>query len=290
MTWFNIDDGFYDHPKVVGLPMNARGLWVTIATYCARHLTDGHFNSKLVTHLGGSPGQLNKLIEAGLVDVIDDQSRPKTYTLHNYLKWNRSKNKVEKDREDARLRKQKSRDKNASTSSNRDMSQRDKGVTDSVTNTGGHTSQAESQSNPSPNQERGEKTSQARPLANLSDDELNDQDTSLCDKHKGMHPMNIGNCGGCGTHRRAVEEEKRLRKQDRALKAQRDEEAERNRRDGARSCTTCDSQGRRYGVNPHNRRILPSIKCWHTTKDALEHEHYRDQCQQGIEYDQEDAA
>lgn len=28
MTWFKVDDGFYDHPKVDQLPNAAVGLWV----------------------------------------------------------------------------------------------------------------------------------------------------------------------------------------------------------------------------------------------------------------------
>lgn len=41
MTWFKLDDGFYDHPKVADLPNAAVGLWVKAAVWCSKHLTDG---------------------------------------------------------------------------------------------------------------------------------------------------------------------------------------------------------------------------------------------------------
>lgn len=46
MTWFKVDDGFADHPKVEALLEGAHAecaiaLWVTCGSWCAKHLTDG---------------------------------------------------------------------------------------------------------------------------------------------------------------------------------------------------------------------------------------------------------
>lgn len=46
MTWFKVDDGFYDHPKVVALQDNPHwplclSLWLLGGSYSARQLTDG---------------------------------------------------------------------------------------------------------------------------------------------------------------------------------------------------------------------------------------------------------
>lgn len=41
MTWFRIDDSFYDHPKVFDAPDCAVALWTRAGTWSARNLTDG---------------------------------------------------------------------------------------------------------------------------------------------------------------------------------------------------------------------------------------------------------
>jgi hypothetical protein len=41
MTWFKIDDSFYDHPKVFDAPDCAVALWTRAGTWSARNLTDG---------------------------------------------------------------------------------------------------------------------------------------------------------------------------------------------------------------------------------------------------------
>jgi hypothetical protein len=41
MTWFKIDDSFYDHPKVFDAPDCAIALWTRAGTWSARNLTDG---------------------------------------------------------------------------------------------------------------------------------------------------------------------------------------------------------------------------------------------------------
>ncbi len=46
MTWFKVDDGFPDHPKVRSITPKGRrtaciGLWLACGTWSARHLTDG---------------------------------------------------------------------------------------------------------------------------------------------------------------------------------------------------------------------------------------------------------
>ena len=71
MTWFRVDDSFYDHPKVLGLDMSARGLWVSAGTYCARHLTDGVISEREIRVIGGTRRQAEKLVAAGLWRVVD---------------------------------------------------------------------------------------------------------------------------------------------------------------------------------------------------------------------------
>lgn len=41
MTWFKVDDSFYDHPKVYDAPDCAVALWTRAGSWSARNLTDG---------------------------------------------------------------------------------------------------------------------------------------------------------------------------------------------------------------------------------------------------------
>lgn len=41
VTWFKIDDSFYDHPKIFDAPDCAVALWTRAGTWSARNLTDG---------------------------------------------------------------------------------------------------------------------------------------------------------------------------------------------------------------------------------------------------------
>lgn len=66
MTWFRVDDGFYDHPKVLDAGVAAIGLWTLAGAYCARHLTDGVITDRQIRAIGGTRKQAEKLVAAGL--------------------------------------------------------------------------------------------------------------------------------------------------------------------------------------------------------------------------------
>lgn len=67
MTWFKVDDSFYDHPKVEQLSLAARGLWVTAGTYAARHLTDGFVPDSIINRAGrGVASATRELYSVGM--------------------------------------------------------------------------------------------------------------------------------------------------------------------------------------------------------------------------------
>lgn len=82
MTWFKVDDGFYDHPKLEGLSMAARGLWVTCGAWCSKHKTYGVIPKRMLRRLGGTHGQAKKLVVAGLWE-----ERADTYKFVYWRKW-----------------------------------------------------------------------------------------------------------------------------------------------------------------------------------------------------------
>ena len=76
MPWFRVDDGFYDHPKLLAIPradrVAAAGLWSLAGSYCARYLTDGFITDSMARQLGGTPRLIAGLVEARLWIPVDD--------------------------------------------------------------------------------------------------------------------------------------------------------------------------------------------------------------------------
>lgn len=104
MPWFNVDDGFYDHPKVDDLPLDAVGLWTLSGAYCMRQLTDGEITESRVRKFGGTPESVDALLESGLWIRTSDG-----YQFKDWGDWQLTRAQVEEKREKERLRKQKQR-------------------------------------------------------------------------------------------------------------------------------------------------------------------------------------
>ena len=111
MTWFKVDDGFYDHPKVVGLSLSVRGLWLTSGTYCARHLTDGHITRKQARRLGGNVALVRSLIDSGL--WIDCPEHEGCCVFSDWNDYQLSRDSVQKRRKDEAEKKRKARERKA---------------------------------------------------------------------------------------------------------------------------------------------------------------------------------
>lgn len=67
MTWFKVDDSFYDHPKVFDAPDCAVALWTRAGTWSARNLTEGFVPSGMPARLCDDPDTAAKeLVRRGL--------------------------------------------------------------------------------------------------------------------------------------------------------------------------------------------------------------------------------
>ena len=64
--WFRVDDGWWSHPKVAALSLQARGLWVTAGSWCSQHLTDGHVPRGALPLLRGTGKLAAELVQSGL--------------------------------------------------------------------------------------------------------------------------------------------------------------------------------------------------------------------------------
>lgn len=67
MTWFKVDDSFYDHPKVYDAPDCAVALWIRAGCWAARNLTDGFVPSGMLARLcDDSDRAAKELVDRGL--------------------------------------------------------------------------------------------------------------------------------------------------------------------------------------------------------------------------------
>lgn len=107
MAWFKVDDGFHSHPKVLASEPAALGLWVVAGSWSGAHLTDGFVPDYALTRLLPGAAELaEKLVAVGL------WRRAKGgYRFHDWADCNPSAVRVETEREAARQRMRKLRQK-----------------------------------------------------------------------------------------------------------------------------------------------------------------------------------
>ena len=90
MAWFNVDDSFYDHPKVWDAPDCAVSLWARAGSWSSRNLTDGFVPSGMPARFCGDPETaVRELVDRGLW-----QRTKGGYLFHDWTDWNSSKEAV----------------------------------------------------------------------------------------------------------------------------------------------------------------------------------------------------
>lgn len=94
MTWFKVDDSFYDHPKVFDAPDCALALWVRAGSWSARNLTDGFVPANMPARLCDDPDTaVKELIDRGLW-----RRTKRGYQFHDWTVYQPSREEVERDR------------------------------------------------------------------------------------------------------------------------------------------------------------------------------------------------
>lgn len=101
MSWVKIDDQFPMHPKVVQSGPLGMAMQVAALCYCNRFLTDGFIPAGIVPTLINLTGQsetceqlVDKLVQLGIWEEADGG-----YRIHDYLKYQPSKEDVLRDRQ-----------------------------------------------------------------------------------------------------------------------------------------------------------------------------------------------
>ena len=94
MTWFKVDDSFYDHPKVFDAPDCVLALWLRAGAWSARNLRDGFVPAKLPARLCDDPDTaVRELLDRGL------WRRAKGgYQFHDWTDYQPTREEVERDR------------------------------------------------------------------------------------------------------------------------------------------------------------------------------------------------
>ena len=100
MTWLRLDDGFSEHRKVIDLSDAAFRLHVSALCFCARNLTDG-FLSEAASH------RCYPKPKAAIAELLQAKLWTRTssgYTIHDYLTYNPTRERVAAEREAAKIR------------------------------------------------------------------------------------------------------------------------------------------------------------------------------------------
>lgn len=105
MTWFKVDDSFYDHPKIFDAPDCAVALWVRAGCWSARNLTDGFVPANMPARLCDDPERaVRELIQRGLWKRVKGG-----YQFHDWSDYQPTRASVEEQRAAARERMRKLR-------------------------------------------------------------------------------------------------------------------------------------------------------------------------------------
>ena len=132
MSWGRLDDGFYDHPKVLEVRKRGKdgraaiGLWTLANAYCGRHDVGatgsrgrreggGTLSHQACRSLGGTSREARMLVEAGLWHEVEGG-----YQFHDWDEYRKESNKLEDRRRRDRERQSRYRSRDANVTVSRD--------------------------------------------------------------------------------------------------------------------------------------------------------------------------
>jgi DnaD/phage-associated family protein len=98
MSWVKLDDRYFDNPKIAALSDAAKVAHLESMTYCARELTDGHVPLNKAKALAGKPRIVQELVPHLWEPAANG------FMVHDYLKYNPTREQVLRERESAKRR------------------------------------------------------------------------------------------------------------------------------------------------------------------------------------------
>lgn len=102
MTWFRVDDSFYDHPKVTALDDgpcadHALALWLRSGVWCAKQLKDGFISDAQVRKFSGKKKAAEELVRVRLWERVEGG-----FKFRNWAEYQPTRDQVEAKREKTR--------------------------------------------------------------------------------------------------------------------------------------------------------------------------------------------
>lgn len=115
IAWFKVDDQLAFNPKVLEAGNAAMGLWVRAGSWCAANLTDGQLPANMIGTLGAQRRNAKALVDCGL--WVETETG---YRFHDWEDFQPTKAEVLREREQARIRKQRQRANNVTAGQQED--------------------------------------------------------------------------------------------------------------------------------------------------------------------------
>lgn len=110
MPWFKVDDTLHSHPKPRRVGLQAVGLWTLAGSYCMSYKTDGFVPEWFVASWPSGRKTADALVKGGLWEIGERDGEGGWY-FHDWLHYQPSADEIEADRENARERQRKRREK-----------------------------------------------------------------------------------------------------------------------------------------------------------------------------------
>lgn len=99
MVDFRVSDGFPQHPKCIGISLEAVGLWTLAGAWCSKYLTDGYIPSDVLAQFSRRPKVVQELADRNLLVVA-----PGGWQFVDWDQYQRTRAQVEAERERSRER------------------------------------------------------------------------------------------------------------------------------------------------------------------------------------------
>ncbi len=111
MSWMKVDDTLHSHPKVRRAGAAAVGVWVTAGSFCMAYKTDGFVPRYYLDGWGkAGASAARKLVAVGLWEEVVKDGEP-GFQFHDWADYQPLSEEIEKDREAARERQRKLRER-----------------------------------------------------------------------------------------------------------------------------------------------------------------------------------
>lgn len=110
MPWFKVDDTLHSHPKPRKAGLAALGLWTLAGSYAMNYKTDGFVPEWFVASWPQGRRLADALVKHGLWE-IGEKDGEAGWFFHDWHHYQPSSDEIEQDRENARERQRKRRDK-----------------------------------------------------------------------------------------------------------------------------------------------------------------------------------